>query len=122
MGYNTAIIVLNDALDMIRDDPTFGKNLHDAVIGRERDPRGNRLIRDIPAYSSKGGVFCNAASVIESHHADGTTVIAVGGNYGTVLHETYGWKHHETDQQERLVREMADKLGYRLVKKASKAA
>lgn len=32
MGYNTTVVVLNDALDAIRDDPEFGKKLYHAIL------------------------------------------------------------------------------------------
>lgn len=115
MGYNTSLIVLNDAIDMIRDDPEFGRRIYDTVL-KLGDPRLHPRERDIAAHSSRGGVHCNAASVIETHHADTTTVVAFGGNSGTILHNTYGWEHHTPEGKERLVREMARDLGYNLVR------
>ena len=48
--------------------------------------------------------------MIESHHADNTTLIAVGGNYGTKLGEFWGYSHHTEEAQLRLLKEYADKL------------
>jgi hypothetical protein len=121
MGFNTTVVVMNDALSDIANDPDFGKNLADAV---SRSCLGDQV--DVPAYSyrrngyDKGwtGVYCNAATVIETHHADQTTLVAVGGNCGTNL-GTF-WPYGEGTLEERMLRELADKLGYRLVKKAPK--
>ena len=80
MGYNTTVVVMNDALDMIRDDPDFGRRLHDAVL---RVQRGKPV--DVAAHSSKGGVHCNAATVIETHHSSYFVTVRVGENYGEVV-------------------------------------
>jgi len=80
MGYNTTIIVMNDALGWIAEDAGFGKRLADAVS----QAYGGRQI-DVPAYSAKGGIHCNAATVIESHHADYDVLVRVGGNRGEVV-------------------------------------
>lgn len=121
MGYNTTVMICNDSLHAIESDPEFGKNLALAVGEMYRS---NRPL-DVPAYSynSEGkaaGIYCNAASVIESHHADGTTLVAVGGNHGTKLGEFYYVGHHHTDDgQVALLKALADKLGYRVSKKTS---
>ena len=75
MGYNTTVVVLNDALDQIRDDPEFGQKLYDAIL---RVQRGKPV--DVSA-----GYHCNAATVIETHHADYKVLVEVGGNYGRVV-------------------------------------
>lgn len=75
MGFNTTIVVMNDALGEIRDDPGFGRRLHDAIVGI-----GGREV------SAHGKVFihANAAIVIETHHADHDVLVRVGGNRGVV--------------------------------------
>jgi hypothetical protein len=80
MGYNTVVVVMNDALDVIRDDPTFGQHLYDAVVTRDRA----RHSSDVPAFSSRGGIFCNAASVLSCEHADVPQVAVIKGNTGWV--------------------------------------
>jgi hypothetical protein len=79
MGWNTTVVVINDALDMIRDDPEFGRRLYDAVL---KVQRGKPV--DVAAHS-KRGIHCNAATVIETHHADHDVLVKVGGNYGEVV-------------------------------------
>lgn len=76
MGFNTTVVVLNDALDQIAKDPEFGKNLVDAIMRRRRD--GEYVT--VPA-----GNHCNAAEVIETHHADYDVLVRIGGNTGRVV-------------------------------------
>lgn len=82
MGFNTTVVVLNDALSMIENDPEFGQRLARAIT----ELRHGQSI-DVPAFSSKGGVHCNAAKVIETHHADYEVLIKVGRNTGRIHHE-----------------------------------
>ena len=112
MGYNTSVIVLNDALHDIENDPEFGKNLAQAVLRSSLHQTGHRMDLDIRA-----GCHCNAAAVIETHHADQTALIAVGGNYGNCLGTTWGYSHHEKEQQLEVLRRIADQFGYSLRKK-----
>jgi len=111
MGYNTSVIVLNDALGEIENDPQFGKKIGQAIgkLTLRQSPRGV----DIPS-----GNHCNAATVIETHHADDTTLLAFGGNCVSILGSSYGYNHQDTTLQLRLIEELADKLGYKLVKKS----
>ena len=76
MGYNTTVVVLNDALSFIADDAEFGARLANAI---RRIQNGQTV--DVPAHG-KRGIHCNAATVIESHHADHTVYVQVGQNCG----------------------------------------
>lgn len=80
MGFNTTVVVLNDALSYIRDDPEFGRRLYDACMIVQR---GKPV--DVAAHPIGGGIHCNAATVVESHHADYTVYVAVGGNCGRII-------------------------------------
>ncbi len=97
MGYNTTVLVINDALGEIENDPQFGKKLVAAILMKNtsKDPI------DVSA-----GSHVNAATVVETHHADRTTLIAVGGNNATVLLETQGWRHRDKEMQFRLSEEL----------------
>jgi hypothetical protein len=92
MGYNTTVVVLNDALSFIENDPEFGRNLARAIM--EAATNGGKPV-NVPARSSRGGVHCNAATVIETHHADYSVLVKVGQNYGEAL-EVDSWKKVES--------------------------
>lgn len=110
MGWNTTVVVYNDALDQIRKDPQFGANLAKAVSVLDHDRS-----RHVDVSS---GNYANAAMVVETHHADATALVTVGGNLGVCHLTTYGWLHHERPTQERLLAEWADKLGFTVRRKA----
>lgn len=74
MGYNSTVVVMNDALDQIRNDPDFGRKLADAIAVVQRGK----------SVDIRSGYHANAAIVICSRHADWTTYIKVGGNYGEI--------------------------------------
>ncbi len=80
MGWNTTVVLLNDALHEIAEDPEFGKRLADAVslLAVNKGPV------DVSAHGRRS-IHCNAATVIETHHADITVHVAVGQNYGQVV-------------------------------------
>ena len=102
MGFNTTVVVLNDALDQISKDPLFGQKLADAVLYLGGP---SKFHLDIPSGNS-----CNAATVVETHHADEVVVVAVGGNYGRILGYGGGYKSSDLD----MVKTLAWKLGYTL--------
>jgi hypothetical protein len=118
MGFNTTVVVHNDALHEIRDDKEFGKNLYYAALGL--DLPASMRSRDVPA-----GCHANAAEVIEHHHADGLKLVAVGGNTGWDLGVEVNYRvAHEGSAalEEALLRALADKLGYRVSKKPARKA
>lgn len=110
MGYNTTLVVYNDALDQIAKDPEFGKKLANAIsrVGAYGEPV------DVSA-----GNHANAARVIESHHADTSTIVAIGGNDGTVIASSFGWNHDTLDWQERVLKARLNEIR-ELKKKAPK--
>lgn len=83
MGYNTAVLVMNDALGAIKNDPKFGENLYNAVMESQR---GGQV--DVPAYTYRegrfAGVYCNAATVVSMAHADDAQVMVMKHNTGYV--------------------------------------
>ncbi len=114
MGYNSTLVVINDALNDIAGDPEFGKKVVAAVQewpNRGWDRRGGHQGVDVSA-----GCYANAASVIDVHHADRSALLFVGGNYGSKVGEARGWTHHEPADQLALLKQVAEQLGYRLVK------
>lgn len=112
MGFNTTVVILNDGLGAIREDAKFGEKLADAIAnwGVNRDRLANTL------HSGNG----NVGEVVETHHADGTAVIAVGGNCGTLIGFAGGYTHHKPEDKLRIVQALAFDLGYTLTKKRKK--
>jgi hypothetical protein len=108
MGWNTTVVVMNDSLSNIENDPDFGKNLGSAI--REHVSRRKERV-DVRARGAG-----NAASVIAQAHADVVSVVLVGGNYGRVIAQEHnGGNHKDPEDQVKLLREAARKLGYSLV-------
>jgi len=106
MGFNSTVLVINDGLDQIEKDDEFGKKVGDGI--RRLGPTMGKGIE------ISSGNHANPAKVLETHHADETAIIAIGQNCGTVLFRLWGCHHKEEDKL-RLVKEMANELGYRLV-------
>lgn len=104
MGFNTSVTILNDGVDQILEHP-----------GEFAD----KLVEHLP----RGGVFgvgnhANVVTVHKSAHANVTQLVAVGGNYSTVVHTAYGaGPHHTGAGQLAVLRSWADAMGYRLEKK-----
>lgn len=76
MGFNATVVVMTDALDEIERDPDFGKKLAAAIqsVSFYHKPV------DVSAMN-----YCNAATVIECHHANFDVYVKIGKNYGEVV-------------------------------------
>lgn len=104
MGFNTAVLVLNDGLDQLQKYP-------------------DEFVSGILENLDKGGDFGvgshgNPAAVLASEHADHVQLIAVGGNQITRLFIAYNaWrlKLEEEEGQIELLRRWAASLGFDLV-------
>lgn len=109
MGYNTAALFLNDAMGNLKTDPDIGRKIHDAI-----------LLSQYSQYAKCGvdfsiGNHCNGGMVLPSHHADEVQIVAIGGNYMQSMGTLYGaWKNMQ--HPEKLLKELADTMGYRLTK------
>lgn len=104
MGMNATVVVLLDSLHRIKEDPEFGAKLVRAIQDQITSQKDEDL--------ASGGA--NVAVVVEQHHADHMSVVAVGANGGQVLSTHAG---DYTSTPEGIVRALADNLGYRLVRK-----
>lgn len=114
MGWNSTVVVYHDALDQIKNDPDFGRNLAEAISGLPLLKHHGKTHADVQA-----GNHSNAAMVVESHHADSCAVVTVAGNLGICHVTAHGWDHHKPEGAERMLRAWADKLGFELVRRAS---
>jgi hypothetical protein len=108
MGWNTTLVICNDAIESIRQDSSFSERLANGVTAASLMRPGNRI--DLGA-----GGFVNAASIVASHHADETTLVTVGGNLGICHLVQHGWKHNEEEFQRALLARWAEQLGMKLV-------
>lgn len=95
MGFNTAMVVLNDYTHEIRKDQEFGRKVIEAI-----------------QQSHRGDLHLQGFSILPSSHADNMQIIAVGGN--SIKRLGYG---HYTDDDEKLLRKLADQHGFNLVRK-----
>ena len=116
MGWNTTVVVMNDALGDIEKDAEFGKKLVAAINGlslREERDKGINV-----SATNGNSISCNAATVIETHDNRSTAIVAVGGNYAHVL----GWAgdvlHHTEEGKLACLKALAEEMGFSLVKKA----
>jgi hypothetical protein len=108
MGFNTTVVFNNDAVHCMEDDPEIGRKLHQAIC---MVSSGSKV--DV---HTKGGTV---ATVIETHHADITTVIAVGNNDGEQIGAVHLWRQDD-GIKEKILRELADSMGYYVAKKPRK--
>lgn len=108
MGFNTAAIILNDALHDIRTDPEIGEKINRAIGYAHREGG------DVAAHG-KYGVCTNAITVLPPQHADTIQVVAIGHN--TIRTLGYATQWDELD----VLRAVADQMGYALRKKPARS-
>lgn len=104
MGYNTTIVLYNDALGHIESDKDVGQKIVEATH--------QSFMNEHPAIFSarRENSVSSAGQAIASHHADVTAVMAVGGNTGRVLcYVPTG------TSDEDILKALAKKLGYSVI-------
>lgn len=122
MGYNTTVLILNDAWGQIMDNPDeFVAKLNPLISGGlhhelRRQHQGLREIGSGGVDISVGN-HCNAATVICNEHADQTHVILVGGNYATDLGTAWTYKHHTKESMQSALNAVLDQYGLKVVDK-----
>jgi hypothetical protein len=99
MGYNTGIIILNDAVHSLPEDKEFGRKLHDAILAFS-----HRRI-DVAI-----GCHVNACQVICQEHADVEMIVGIGGNSGRILGSGGCY-----NSQHMLLHRLAEQHGFKLV-------
>lgn len=101
MGFNTTVLILNDAFGEIEKHPEeFVEKLKPYVNGAGSDLRRERREHEVGHgdVTFAVGNHGNAAAVIDVQHADATQVIMVGGNSATLLGEAYYVGPHHTKE------------------------
>jgi hypothetical protein len=117
MGWNTSMIIMNDCLDQIKKDPEFGRKVAEKVSALQVERHiCLRQGRKFYGLDVSAGHCVNAATVIETHHADQTSLIAFSGNMGEVIAESL-WPYGEEELDVRVLKALASKLGYTVSKK-----
>lgn len=119
MGFNTTIVVSNDTLDAIAEDKNFGKKLVQAILRVDNKPISVSAV-------SKNIIHCNAAEVVETHHADQFVAVAVGCNSGEMLgyvghYDILNKNKTEEARKLEMIRLLALNLGYTLHKKPKRS-
>lgn len=113
MGFNSVLFITNDNIHEIERDPGgWWREAWAALMGSFRG-------------SSTDGTFgfgssANGFKAVSNEHADVRVVIVAGGNSAHVLDKTYVGVGHGRYDDLAIIKELAAKHGYRLVKKAQK--
>jgi len=104
MGYNSAIMICNDAMYQIDKDPAgWWQEAKRAIVSlRQKDNDGTFGFGNSNGFQA---ICCTDSSL--------TTFVTIGGNYATVLGYSYGGA---TQTEQDLMRTLAEKHGYKLVK------
>ncbi len=110
MGFNTSILISNDARLFIKDNPfEFTK-----CVLRMMDITGDVQLGD----SLPIGGQSNVVSLITRAHADTTNLVLIGQNSSETLYQTGIW-HGEEQKNIDILKKAAFNLGYNLVKRRS---
>lgn len=94
MGWNTTVVILNDALGYIEEDPEFGKKLARAA----RSVTSSRGHEKIYAKGTRGSA--DAAIVVETHHNDAIVTVEVGANTAEVVATRYDPKFPSSEPRD----------------------
>jgi len=100
MGFNTAVMVLNDHLHRIEKDAAFGESLGGAIS---------------ETYCRRGEGHYGSFAVLPSQHADWDQFVVIGQN------RMRSFEDIEAREREALLKRLARDSGYRLVKLPTQA-
>ena len=115
MGFNSVVFICNDVMDQIDKDPAgWWKETQHALMS-------HKCCSGTPVNYGFG-ISANGFWAVRNQHADVITLASFGGNYpNIVLEYPWGWGgHHKEEDQVKLLRMAAGKLGYNLAKKPAK--
>lgn len=102
MGLNTTLLILNDYLGELEKTENIGNKLVDII---HRGYVADSLVND---YSSIPGV-----RVIDTTRSSHQHLLLVGGNTSVFVGSVPKWSNEPIE----IIRQMADELGYKLVRK-----
>lgn len=122
MGYNKVLLLLNDADHEVTNDPAgWWQACRNAFFKLGRKPIDNTTYVKQPESFGHGG-YVNAWEAVWEAHADNVAVILAGGNCATVLGVSAfsGGAHHTEELQIKILKEVLERKGYNVVKRASK--
>jgi GAF domain-containing protein len=113
MGYNTAMIVLNDGMDTLKSDPDVGEKLYRGILAA-----GHRQTRNgADSHTVSLGNHCNPVAILPSQHADTLQIVAIGAN--SIRPLAYC---HWQDDDEQVLRKLAEHLGFTVRRKPTRVA
>jgi hypothetical protein len=98
MGFNTAVMILNDHLNSIEKDAEFGERLGGAIS---------------ETFGRRGNGHYGGFSVLPSQHADWDQMVVIGQN------RIRRFEDIEPAERDALLRRLARDAGYRLSKAPS---
>ena len=111
-NYNAVLLIRNICLESIKKDPlSFWEKVQAELEKKEHDNNSECT------YFGFGGSE-NGYAVVVNDPVEYTDILAIGQNYATVLAKyktTYG--HHKKEDKIKLLRKLAEDLGFELVKK-----
>lgn len=113
MGFNTGVLILNDALNGVQENPQQFANNFMRAFGKFQQTHA-------PADFAIGN-HVNGGTVFHMAHADVTGVYAIGGNHTSKLSTAYnGGKHYKDEDKVKLLKQLADEMGYSISMKRTK--
>lgn len=106
MGYRTVVMLYNDQAGQWTNDPELGRKIQ------------HKMNFGMPLETRHQDVDFGYGHVVHCQHADSQD-IGIFDNYRYVRLGNSAWRPNEatTDMQVRLLKEAAERLGYRLVKR-----
>lgn len=111
MGFNSVVFITNDNIDQIEKDPAgWWRETWHALV----NPDGVGWRGD-GTYGF--GSSANGFKAVSNEHADVRVVIVAGGNSAHVMDKSYVGVGHGRYDDLTIIKELAAKHGYRLVKK-----
>lgn len=117
MGFNKVVVLLNDFEgDVNRDPAGWWDRCKNAFYRLQRKQGHPKTFVKEPEHFNEGTAVWEA-------HADITAVILAGGNCATVLGSyPNGGRHHTEEDQIKVLKDVLDRMGYRIVRKSNRRA